>query len=59
MLAAYYVHHVAERARARGLGRVVIAALNRGAEALDARSELLRGIRPGTIHANYHVTAEA
>ena len=59
MLAAYYVHHVSERARVRGLGRLVISGLNRGAEALDGRSELLRGIRPGTIHANYHVTADA
>jgi hypothetical protein len=59
MLAAYYVHHVAERARVRGLGRLVISALNRGAEALDSRSELLRDVRPGTIHANYHVTADA
>jgi SAM-dependent methyltransferase len=58
MLAAYYVHHVAERARVPGLGRLVIAGLNRGAEAIDGRSELLRGLRPGTIHANYHVTAE-
>jgi SAM-dependent methyltransferase len=59
MLAAYYVHHVAERARVRGLGRLVISGLNRGAEALDSRSELLRDVRPGTIHANYHVTADA
>jgi SAM-dependent methyltransferase len=58
MLAAYYVHHVAERARVTGLGRLVIAGLNRGAEAIDGRSELLRGLRPGTIHANYHVTAD-
>jgi SAM-dependent methyltransferase len=58
MLAAYYVHHVAERARLRAAGRVLIAALNRGAEAIDSRSELLRGVRPGTIHANYHVVAE-
>jgi hypothetical protein len=59
MLAAYYVHHVAERAWLRSLGRLVISGLNRGAEALDGRSELLRSARPGTIHANYHVTAEA
>jgi SAM-dependent methyltransferase len=59
MLAAYYVHHVAERTHARTLGRLVIAGLNRGAEALDRRSEFLRGPRPGTIHANYHVTADA
>ena len=59
MLAAYYVHHVAERTRMRGLGRLVISGLNRGAEALDRRSHLLRDVRPGTIHANYHVTADA
>jgi len=59
MLAAYYVHHVAERSGARALGRVVISALNRAAEAVDRRSELLRSARPGTIHANYHVTADA
>jgi SAM-dependent methyltransferase len=59
MLAAYYVHHVAERSRTGALGRLVIAGLNRGAEAIDNRFELLQGVRPGTIHANYHVTAEA
>jgi SAM-dependent methyltransferase len=59
MLAAYYVHHVAERTRLRAAGRLVISGLNRGAEAIDQRSELLRGLRPGTIHANYHVTADA
>jgi SAM-dependent methyltransferase len=58
MLAAYYVHHVAERVHARGLGRVVIAGLNRGAEAIDRSSVLLRSVRPGTVHANYHLTAE-
>lgn len=59
MLAAYYVHHVAERAHVPALGRAVISGLNRGAEAIDRRSELLRTPRPGTIHANYHVLAEA
>jgi SAM-dependent methyltransferase len=58
MLAAYYVHHVAERTRLRRLGRLVISGLNRGAEAIDRRSELLRSLSPGTIHANYHVTAD-
>ena len=59
MLAAYYVHHLAERTGTSALGRVAISALNRAAEAIDRRSELLRSARPGTIHANYHVTADA
>jgi SAM-dependent methyltransferase len=59
MLVAYYVHHVAGRVRAQSLGRGVIWALNRGAEAIDRRSPLLCEPRPGTIHANYHVVAEA
>ncbi len=59
MLTAYYVHHLAERSRARAVGRLLISALNRAAEAIDSRSELLRGVAPGTIHANYHVVAEA
>jgi SAM-dependent methyltransferase len=58
MLLAYYVHHVAERARARPAGRAVIWGLNRGAEAIDRRSRVLREAAPGTIHANYHVVAE-
>lgn len=59
MLAAYYVYHVAERTHVSALGRLLIAGLNRAAEAVDARSAILRGVRPGTIHANYHVMAEA
>jgi SAM-dependent methyltransferase len=59
MLVAYYVHHVAERAHARAAGRAVIWGLNRGAEAIDRRSRVLSDAAPGTIHANYHVVAEA
>lgn len=59
MLIANYVHHVAERAHARPLGRGLIWGLNRGAEAIDRRSRLLQGPARGTIHANYHVVAEA
>jgi SAM-dependent methyltransferase len=59
MLLAYYVHHVAERTHVPAAGRALIWGLNRGAEAIDRRSAILREPRPGTIHANYHVTAEA
>jgi SAM-dependent methyltransferase len=59
MLISIYVEQVARRARLQPLGRAVIAGVNRAAHALDARSELLRSTRPGTIHANYHVLAEA
>jgi SAM-dependent methyltransferase len=58
MLIAYYLHHVAERTHARAAGRALVWGLNRGAEAIDRRSTLLRAPAPGTIHANYHVVAE-
>ena len=59
MLISIYVAHVTKRARVQPLGRAVIAGINRSARAIDRRSELLRSTRPGTIHANYHVVAEA
>jgi SAM-dependent methyltransferase len=59
MLISIYVAQVTKRARVQPLGRAVIAGINRSARAIDARSELLRSTRPGTIHANYHVVAEA
>jgi len=59
MLISIYVEQAAKRARLLPLGRTVIAGVNRAARAIDARSELLRSTRPGTIHANYHVVAEA
>ena len=59
MLISIYVEQAAKRARLLPLGRTVIAGVNRAARAIDARSELLRSTRPGTIHANYHVLAEA
>jgi SAM-dependent methyltransferase len=58
MLISIYVEQAAKRARLRPLGSAVIAGVNRAARALDARSEVLRSTRPGTIHANYHVVAE-
>jgi len=58
MLVSIYVDLAARRAHAGFAGRPLVSALNRFAEALDNRSALLRGTRPGTLHANYHVTAE-
>ena len=59
MLMSTYVDLVAKRARLRGVGRAVIAGVNRAAQAIDGRSELLRSTQPGTLHANYHVAADA
>jgi SAM-dependent methyltransferase len=59
MLISIYVEQVAKRARLQPVGRAVIAGINRAAREIDARSELLSSTRPGTIHANYHVVAEA
>jgi hypothetical protein len=41
------------------LGRALVSAINGGAEAVDRRFAALREPRPGTIFANYHVTAVA
>ncbi|MEP6977904.1 MAG: class I SAM-dependent methyltransferase [Thermoleophilia bacterium] len=59
MLISIYVEHLAKRARMPPVGRAVIAGVNRAARAIDRRSEVLRSKQPGTIHANYHVVAEA
>jgi len=59
MLISIYVEQAAKRARLQAVGRAVIAGVNRAARAIDRRSEVLRSTRPGTIHANYHVVAEA
>jgi SAM-dependent methyltransferase len=58
MLIAHYVDLACKAARVRPLGRPLVAGLNRGAEALDRRSARLREPIPGTVFANYHVTAE-
>ena len=59
MLISIYVEQAAKRARLQPVGRALIAGVNRAARAIDRRSEVLRSTRPGTIHANYHVVAEA
>jgi len=58
MLVSIYADLAARRIHAGFAARPVVSALNRIAQALDNRSFLLRGTRPGTLHANYHVTAE-
>ena len=57
MLVALYVDLLARRARMGAVGRVVVAGLNTTAAALDRRLPRLREPGPGTIFANYHVTA--
>ena len=59
MLLSIYVEQAATRAGLQPVGRALIAGVNRAARAIDGRSEVLRSTRPGTIHANYHVVAEA
>ncbi len=58
MLVSIYVDLAARRAHAGFAGRPVVSALNSISAALDSRTALLRGTGPGTLHANYHVTAE-
>jgi SAM-dependent methyltransferase len=58
MLNAIYLEHVLRRTPLRVLRGPVVALLNRTAQALDRRVALLRGERPGTLAANYHVVAE-
>jgi SAM-dependent methyltransferase len=58
MLAATYIDLFAKRAQLRRAVRPLIAAVNAVARALDNSSPALRSPRPGTVFANYHVTAE-
>ena len=59
MIVSMYVDLLARRARAAPAGGAVVAGLNRAGEALDRRSPRLREPGPGTLIANYHVTADA
>jgi SAM-dependent methyltransferase len=58
MLNAIFLEHALRRTPLRPLGGPSVAALNRLARWLDARSPALRGTRPGTLTGNYHVVAE-
>jgi SAM-dependent methyltransferase len=57
MLVSTYIALLAKRLHAPVAAEPLIAALNASARALDGRSSELRAPRPGTIFANYHVTA--
>ena len=57
MLLATYIDLAAQRAHAVGAGALVIRGVNRLGGALDSRSRLLRETVPGSLTANFHVTA--
>jgi SAM-dependent methyltransferase len=57
MLIATYIDLVAQRLHAVRAGGVAIAGVNSAAAALDRRSRLLREPVPGSLIANFHVTA--
>jgi SAM-dependent methyltransferase len=57
MLIATYIDLVAQRLHAVPAGQLVVAGVNSAAAALDRRSALLREPVPGSLIANYHVTA--
>jgi SAM-dependent methyltransferase len=57
MLLALYVDLLARHAHIGAVGRLVVAGLNTSAGALDRHIRRLREPLPGTIFANYHVTA--
>jgi SAM-dependent methyltransferase len=57
MIVGLYVDLLARRARLGPVGRIVIAGLNTTAAALDRLYPRLREPVPGTLFANYHVTA--
>lgn len=57
MLLTHYIDLLAARARLRAAGRPLVAAVNAAAEAVDERVASLREPIPGSVFANYHVTA--
>ena len=59
LLLSIYVDIGSRRARVAPVGRLVIRGLQAIGNAIDARSAQLREPGPGTLHANYHVTAVA
>jgi ubiquinone/menaquinone biosynthesis C-methylase UbiE len=59
MLLNCYIDLLAKRLHVLPLSVPVIATVNRLAEALDAASPQLRSFEPGTLIANYHITADA
>jgi SAM-dependent methyltransferase len=58
MLVSTYIALLAKRAHAPVAGEPLIAAVNAFARTVDRSSAQLRHPQPGTIFANYHVTAQ-
>jgi SAM-dependent methyltransferase len=58
MLVGTYVEIGTRRARVPPVARPLVSALNRAGRRLDRRTELLRDPRPGSLIANFHVTAD-
>ena len=59
MVVGFYVDLLGKRLRLRWLSPALVAAINRLAAALDARSPRLFSLDPGSLIANYHVRADA
>ena len=59
MLVAHGLDLLAKRAHVRALAIPLVVALNAAGEALDRGVPALRELRPGALHANYHVEAIA
>jgi SAM-dependent methyltransferase len=59
MLLTHFIDLLAGRAHVRAAARPLVAGINAGAEALDRRVPALREPVPGSVIANYHVTAVA
>jgi SAM-dependent methyltransferase len=58
MLLGTYVEIAARRGHVRRAARPVVSMLNRAGRALDRRTPLLRDPLPGSLIANFHVTAD-
>src|SRR5262249_41503594 len=57
LLVGRFLHLLAKRANVAAAARPLVAAINAGAAALDARVPILREPVPGALFANFHVTA--
>ena len=57
LLLSIYVDLACRRAHVAPLGRLLIRLMQSVAGGIDARVAMLNGTAPGTLHANYHVTA--
>jgi SAM-dependent methyltransferase len=59
LLLSIYADLASRRAHVAPLGRLLVRGLNALGTAVDSRASILREPGPGTLHANYHVTAVA